>query len=119
MADFTGKNTSPKDWLITPEQLKQAIAKGENITLLDVREPEEIREGYIEGTKFIPMGDLSRRVGSEIDLKSNLVIYCAHGVRSMHALFGMMRTGFARIRSLDGGIVAWEEAGGKITRGGA
>lgn len=110
-SEFVGRNTKPDDWLITPEKLKKELG---SVVLIDVREPEEYAQGAIEGGQLIPMGELGARIG-QLDRKAPTVLYCAHGVRSMQALFGMMRMGFASLRSLEGGIVAWEEAGGKIS----
>jgi rhodanese-related sulfurtransferase len=98
------------EWIITSDELAPIVAK---VTLLDVREPEEFEESRIEGCKLIPLGELAGRVESELPKKDEeIVVYCAHGVRSMHALMAMMRMGYTRVRSLDGGICAWEERRG-------
>jgi rhodanese-related sulfurtransferase len=93
-------------WIITPEELKPALGK---VVLLDVREPEEFAEGHIEGCKLIPLGEVQARVEKELKKDDDIVIYCAHGVRSMHALRAMAMMGFKKLRSLDGGICAWDE----------
>ena len=93
----------------TPE-LKAILAeRPESIVLVDVREPEEYEEDRLEGGKLIPLGDLMSRANSELDPDSNIVIYCAHGVRSMHALMGLRSLGFERLRSLEGGLCAYRE----------
>lgn len=95
------------EWIITCDELEPILGK---VTLLDVREPEEFAESRLESCKLIPLGELSARVESELPKKDDdIVVYCAHGVRSMHALMAMMRMGYSRVRSLDGGICAWEE----------
>ncbi len=118
MADFIGKNTKPDDWLVSAAGLREELASpaGAKLVLIDVREPSEYAQGAIEGGKLIPLGEIAARA-REIPPGSDVVLYCAHGVRSMHALFGLMRAGFPRIRSLEGGTAAWEEAGGKLVRG--
>ena len=80
-----------------------------SITLLDVRETEEFEEDRLEGCVLIPLGDLMSRARSELDPTADLVIYCAHGVRSMHALMGLRSLGFERLRSLEGGLCAYRE----------
>ncbi len=93
-------------WIITSEELKPLLGQ---VTLLDVREPEEFAESRIEGCKLIPLGEVQLRAAQELRKEDDLVIYCAHGVRSLHALRALALMGFSRLRSLDGGICAWEE----------
>lgn len=93
-------------WIITSGELKPILGQ---VRLLDVREPEEFAESRIDNCTLIPLGELMMRVEREIPKDEDVVIYCAHGVRSMHALMAMARLGYNRLRSLDGGICAWEE----------
>ena len=96
------------DWLISAEQLKQELGK---VVLVDVREPEEHQESRIEGCKLIPLGEISSRGLRELHPDDDIVLYCAHGVRSLHALIALRQLGFEKLRSLDGGICAWQEQG--------
>jgi rhodanese-related sulfurtransferase len=99
-------------WIITPAELKEILSTPEKkaaITLLDVREQEEYDESRIEGCKLIPLGEIQMRAPKELDKQADIVVYCAHGVRSMNALMAMRMLGFEKLRSLDGGIAAWEE----------
>lgn len=93
-------------WIITAAELQPLVGR---VTLLDVREPEEFAESRIEGCKLIPLDELTARVEHEIKKDEDVVIYCAHGVRSMHALVAMARMGYGKLRSLEGGICAWQE----------
>lgn len=98
------------DFLIDSSGLKKILSeKPESIVLLDVREQEEFDEDRIEGCKLIPLGDLMSRANTELDPDADIVIYCAHGVRSMHALMGLRSLGFTKLRSLEGGICAYRE----------
>lgn len=91
--------------LITSEELREILAKDpESVVLLDVRQPEEFAEVRIEGCTLIPLGDLMSRAAKELDPESDIVIYCAHGVRSLHALMGLRSLGFEKLRSLRGGL---------------
>jgi len=94
------------EWIITARELKPLLGQ---VRLLDVREPEEHAHSRIEGCSLIPLGEVQSRVERELGKDEDIVIYCAHGVRSMHALMAMARMGFTRLRSLEGGICAWEE----------
>ena len=97
------------DVIIESSELRKILAeKPDSIVLLDVREPEEFEEDRLEGCKLIPLGELSARA-RELDPESDIVIYCAHGVRSMHALMGLRSLGFSKLRSLEGGLCAYRE----------
>jgi rhodanese-related sulfurtransferase len=102
------------EWIITSSELKSILTadsgKGaKSVFLLDVREPEEFEESRIEGCTLIPLGELMMRAPKELDPEANIVVYCAHGVRSMHALMGLKQLGFEKVRSLEGGIAHWFE----------
>lgn len=103
---MTSHSTNQPEWIITPEELKNIL---QNVTLLDVREPEEFEESRIEGCKLIPLGELQQRAIEELNPADNIVVYCAHGVRSLQGLMILKMMGFEKLRSLEGGIVAWEE----------
>ncbi len=96
--------------IITCAELKKCLTK---VVLVDVREPEEHAESRIEGegvnAKLIPLGELMRRAPKELDPNTDIVTYCAAGIRSMHAVVGLQQLGFERVRSLQGGIYAWFE----------
>jgi rhodanese-related sulfurtransferase len=95
---------------ISSQELKTILAKNPgSIFLLDVREPEEFEESRIEGCTLIPLGELSQRASTELKRESDIVVYCAHGVRSMHALMGLKQMGFEKVRSLEGGIADFLE----------
>lgn len=98
--------SSSMDWIITASELK--VCK-DQVTLVDVREPEEFEVSYIPGCKLIPLGELQLRAEAELNPEDEIVIYCAHGIRSLHAVAALRRLGFQKTRSLEGGIVAWEE----------
>lgn len=79
------------------------------ITLLDVREPEEYAECRIEGCVLIPMGELLARAPRELKTDADIVVYCAHGIRSLQAALALRQLGFGKVRSLQGGLAAWFE----------
>ena len=98
------------EYEITSEELKKILDNNpSSIKLLDVREPEEYAEDRLEPCTLIPLGDLMSRAESELDRKDNIIVYCAHGVRSMHALMGLKSLGFENVKSLTGGICAYRE----------
>ncbi|RYZ73760.1 MAG: rhodanese-like domain-containing protein [Proteobacteria bacterium] len=97
-----------QEMIIQCEELRGILASDpSSITLLDVRQPEEHLAAKIGGEVLIPLGDLSRRAQAELDPAKEVIVYCAHGVRSLHAVMGLKSMGFSRARSLNGGIAEY------------
>jgi len=90
------------------KELKQLMDSGNNLLILDVREPYEYDLCRIEGSKLIPLGELEERMG-EIDKTADVVVYCHVGMRSARAVELLSTKGFGRVRNLKGGIRAWAE----------
>jgi adenylyltransferase/sulfurtransferase len=90
-----------------PEELKHRINAGEDIFVLDVREPHEYQICNIKG-QLIPLGDLPQRV-HELDSSREIVVHCRSGVRSTKAVDFLRQVGFKRVSNLAGGILAWAE----------
>ncbi|NBU19838.1 rhodanese-like domain-containing protein [bacterium] len=99
------------NWEITAEELQNCL---QSITLVDVREPEEHEAMAIPGGKLIPLGELSIRATQELNPDDEIVLYCAHGVRSLYAVRILQSLGFTRMKSLQGGIEHWLTANGTI-----
>jgi adenylyltransferase/sulfurtransferase len=91
---------------ITPLELKARIDRGDDLVLLDVREPHETQICDLDGSTLIPLGDVPRRF-SELDRGRDLVVYCRSGVRSARAVQFLARQGFDRAVNLTGGILRW------------
>ncbi len=94
------------DFDIQVGDLKRLRDQGKDITLLDVRTPQEWQIAHVEGAKLIPLQDLPDRLG-ELDSAADLVVFCHHGPRSSQAVHFLRQIGFARARNLAGGIEAW------------
>ena len=95
---------------ITVTELKQRLDAGEDIHLLDVREPEENAEFNIGGT-LIPLGQIRYMQTDEIDdwKDEEIVVYCRSGNRSGIATQFLEQMGFAHVKNLVGGMLAWKE----------
>ena len=95
---------------ISAEELKQKIAEGQKVNLLDVREPDERTEFNIGGV-FIPLGDImTMRIDDIEEFKNEEIIcYCRSGKRSMQASMMLETMGFTNLVNLDGGMIAWQE----------
>ncbi len=79
----------------------------DELTLLDVRQPNEYEAGHIPGAKLIPLPDIISRFG-EIDSKKATVVYCAVGGRSRIAAQMIAAQGFSDVYNLSGGFKAWK-----------
>jgi len=92
---------------ITPNELKARLDRGDDLYILDVREPHEYQICQIGG-HLIPLGDLPRRV-SELDSSREIVAHCRSGKRSADAVAFLRQAGFKKIWNLKGGILAWSD----------
>jgi rhodanese-related sulfurtransferase len=91
---------------LTPTELARRIETGDPIVLLDVREREEFALARIEGSQWIPLGELAAR-WRELDPMRPIVCICHHGIRSAHAASALERWGFREIANLSGGLDRW------------
>ena len=89
------------------EELKRRLDAGEDIFVLDVREPHEYQICNINGY-LIPLGDLPKRV-HELDSSREIVAHCRSGVRSAKAVNFLRQAGFKKVHNLAGGILAWAD----------
>jgi len=88
--------------------VKAALDRGEDLLLLDVRQPEEFSRARIEGAVLVPLGELESRIGDLAAWRERrVVVTCHHGMRSLRGAEILRQSGFARIESLAGGIEAW------------
>jgi adenylyltransferase/sulfurtransferase len=92
---------------IQPEELKQKLDRGEDVFVLDVREPHEYQICNIGGY-LIPLNELPKRV-HELDSSREIVAHCKMGGRSAKAVEFLRQAGFTKVRNLTGGILAWAD----------
>jgi len=93
---------------LTALTFKQLLDQHKDVVILDVREPFEYEIAHIEGSKFIPLGELPQRV-NELDTADQIVVYCHTGVRSAQAVRFLTSMGFKKTKNLKGGIKAWTQ----------
>jgi adenylyltransferase/sulfurtransferase len=92
---------------IQPQELKRRLDAGEDIFILDVREPHEYQICNLGGY-LIPINDLPKRV-NELDSSRQIVAHCKSGKRSANAVEFLRQTGFKNVLNLAGGILAWSD----------
>ena len=88
---------------------------GKHPILLDVRQPEEFRQGHIAGAKLIPLGDLRQRM-KELPQGREIICVCASGNRSSSAAKMLQKEGYT-VFDLQGGMLAWRQAKLPIQKG--
>lgn len=94
---------------ITATELKKRMDAGDDIQLIDVRQPDEYAFAKIKGAKLIPLGQIVQRM-DEIDENRETVIHCKAGGRSAKAIEALQRAGFkGDLKNLKGGITAWSD----------
>jgi sulfur-carrier protein adenylyltransferase/sulfurtransferase len=89
-------------------ELKAALDRGDDLIVVDVREPQEYQISRIEGSVLIPLGEIPQR-HAEIDRTRLVVCQCRSGVRSAKAAAFLRGEGFPRVVNLTGGILAWSD----------
>ncbi len=88
-------------------ELKKKLDDGEDIQLIDVRQPDEYAFAKIDGAKLIPLGEIIRRM-DELDADREVIIHCKMGGRSAKAIEALRAAGYTGpLKNLRGGITAW------------
>jgi adenylyltransferase/sulfurtransferase len=98
------KNGIPQ---ITVKELKRRLDAGENVQLIDVREPYEFQIAQIGG-KLIPQNEVPQRL-SEIDHDREVVVHCKSGGRSQRIAEFLKQSGYEKVANVAGGIAAWSD----------
>jgi len=91
---------------IEPIELKLRLTRGDQLLLLDVREPEEVAIAPFPGAVHLPMNEVPSRLHG-LDIAAEWVIVCHHGIRSAQVAMYLARMGFERVANLTGGIDRW------------
>lgn len=99
---------------VTPDEVMAMQSRGEPVTLLDVRDQQEVNLGKIPGAVHISRGTMEGKIEAVIPREANLVIYCASGNRSAFAAETLGQMGYRDVASMKGGIRGWVEAGGDV-----
>ena len=103
---------------LAPEVNVQTVAEvkdRQDVTVLDVREQWEYDEGHIPGVVLIPLAELPNRL-SEVPTDETVIVTCRTGNRSGQAVAFLRQNGFDNVHNMQGGIVAWEQAGYEVAR---
>ena len=106
-----------KGWIFTdfesisPKQAYSLLKNDTNVTLLDVRTPEEFSQEHIEGATLIPLQSLNENLSQLQSVKEKkVIVYCHSGTRSVAASRILVKNGFIPL-NVTGGITAWKSEG--------
>ena len=95
---------------VSLEELKRRLDSGEKMTLVDVREKDEWRAGYIPGAVSIPRGFLEIQAEQKLpDKNARIVAYCAGGTRSALAAATLQELGYTNVETASPGFVRWKD----------
>jgi molybdopterin/thiamine biosynthesis adenylyltransferase len=95
-----------------PEEITRRLGDKEPLALIDVRDPDEYRDGHIEGATNISRGFLEFRIGSAVtDTSTPVVVYCQTGLRSLLAAKVLKDLGYEAVVNLKGGFQKWAQSG--------
>ncbi|MFY0544704.1 rhodanese-like domain-containing protein [Brevibacillus sp. H7] len=92
---------------IHPVDVKERLKRGEKLTIIDVREDEEVATGKIPGAKHIRLNELSHRY-KEINPDEETIMVCRSGNRSGIACDFLYAMGYRNVKNMMGGMIAWE-----------
>jgi adenylyltransferase/sulfurtransferase len=95
-----------------PAELQRRLKSGEPLAVIDVRDPDEYRDGHIEGSTNISRGFLEFRVPGVVpDQSTPVVLYCQTGLRSVLAGKALKELGYQHVINLQGGYQKWAQSG--------
>ncbi len=97
-----------EEFQITVEELKQELDQGQQVVLLDVREPMEWEIAHLDRAVLMPVAQVPGRV-NELSTADEIVVYCKTGVRSGRITNFLRELGFRKVKNLVGGIDDWAE----------
>ena len=107
MLGFVSEKILPLE--TSPQEVQRRIDSGEQLLLIDVREPEEFGITRIEGATLIPMREIPASL-QQLEAKADettLIVFCHHGVRSLNVAHWLREQGVPACQSMAGGIDAW------------
>ena len=96
---------------VGPAELQSRLEAGEQVVVIDVREPDEFAKGKIPGAYTIPRGVLEMQVDGRLPLDTTVVLYCGGGARSALACKSLAEMGYDKVENLEGGWGAWIRLG--------
>jgi hydroxyacylglutathione hydrolase len=92
-------------------ELQRALAQGNGMRVLDVREPDEWNDGHVQGAASMSFKVLEQHLADiGIETDEQVAVMCAGGIRSSTACSILLRNGYRRVHNVTGGMSAWKAA---------
>ena len=99
-------------------EVKAKLDRGEPFHFIDVREDHEFAKDHARGARHLGRGILERDIETVIpDKQAEIILYCGGGFRSALSADSLQQMGYSNVRSMEGGIRAWREAGYPLEQG--
>ncbi len=112
--------TRPRVRELTVDQVKQRLDRGDKFVLVDVREESEWAADHLPGAVYLGKGIIERDIEERFpDFSTELVLYCGGGFRSVLAADNLLKMGYRKVISMDGGIRGWRDKGYPLVSDGA
>jgi phage shock protein E len=93
----------------------EALGSGEDVTVIDVREPDEWEKGHVPGATHVPRGLLELQSSAMLpDKGARIVVHCVLGGRGSLAAKTLQEMGYTNVANMKGGLDAWKEAGYEV-----
>ncbi len=100
---------------VSVDELKKRLGAGEPVALVDVREKEEFRAGYLPGAISVPRGYLEQNIESKVaDKNTKIITYCAGGSRAVLAAQTLKQLGYTNVEFFGPGFPRWKDSGGTV-----
>jgi rhodanese-related sulfurtransferase len=100
---------------LTPEEVAAKLAAGEEVFVVDVREPRDYHAGHIADALLLPADTFADRYARELDPDDEVILVCEKGLTSEAAARFLLSQGFSNVATMAGGMRAW--AGPRESRG--
>lgn len=104
-----------KHKLLSPTSAVALMNTEDDVTVIDVREPNEYIEGHIENARHITLGKVAEQLG-DMDHNAVIIVTCHQGTRSAAACKTLTNLGYTRVHELQGGMMGWKDANLPVTR---
>ncbi len=102
---------------ISIDEVKSRLDRGDNFTLIDVREESEWAQDHLPGAIHLGKGIIERDIETRVpDLDTPMVLYCGGGFRSALAADNLQKMGYRKVVSMDGGVRGWREKNYPFTK---
>ncbi len=113
-----GAGPAPSGTRVDATELQRWLREGADVRLLDVRSPAEFESVHIPGAYNVPLDTLGEHAEDiQRHVEELVVLVCRSGMRASQAEQRLAAAGMGNVRVLEGGMMAWERAGGQVNRG--